>query len=190
MTAKTLLGAAAAAAVVALGVLGVTWIVGSDTAPVPPARDDPDTSPQPPSRDDRAASLRTCVTRWNRPANSRQRALLNTAALETPRASPAAPGSVPLERRVLVLRYAGPPLEDVGVGESGVNASRGDCIVAHPSNVLFVYTKAAWHQAGYSPGLAFDGIPQQATNSSNAVTVVRKPGANPGVNAGRIELTR
>jgi hypothetical protein len=29
-----------------------------------------------------------------------------------------------------------------------MNASRGDCMVAHPSNVLFLYTKAAWHQVG------------------------------------------
>jgi hypothetical protein len=51
-------------------------------------------------------------------------------------------------REARVLRYAGPPLDEVGVGETGMNASRGDCMVAHPSNVLFLYTKAAWHQVG------------------------------------------
>jgi hypothetical protein len=177
MTAKTVLGAAGGAAVVVLVVLCVTWIVDSDTAPAP-------------SRHNRAEGLRGCVTLWNGPANSKQRAVLNTAALAAPRVPPAAPGSAPLAGRVLVLRYSGPPLEDVGVGEAGVNASRGDCVVAHPSQVLFLYTKAAWHQVGYSPGLAFKDIPQQATTSPNAVMLVREPSATPAVNAGKIELAR
>jgi hypothetical protein len=178
MTARSLLVGAGGATLVAVVVLGVIWIVDSGTTR--PAS----------SRDKRAASLRECVALWNDPANSRQRAALNTAALLDPGAAPTAPGSVPLERRVLVLRYAGPPQEDVGVGESGVNANRGECMVVHPSNVLFLYTKAAWHQVGYSPGLAFEGIPQRATSSPNAVMVVRKPATRPPINAGRIALTR
>src|ERR687896_1713630 len=185
MTAKTLLGAVGGVAVVALVVLGVIWIVDSDDD----SDSDSDTAPAP-SRDNRAADLRDCVKLWNDPANTKQRALLNAAALEGPRVPPPEPGSAPLPSRVLVLRHAGPPLEDVGVGEAGINASRGDCVVAHPSQVLFLYTKAAWHQVGYSPGLAFDGIPQKATSSPNAVMVVRRPAAGPAVNAGRIELTR
>ena len=177
MTAKTLLAGAGGAAVVVVVVMAVIWIVDSDTTQPAPARDK------------RATSLRECVALWNDPANSRQRAALNSAALLDPGGAPTAPGSVPLERRVLVLRYAGPPQEDVGVGESGVNASRGECMVVHPSNVLFLYTKA-WHQVGYSPGLAFKGIPQRATSSPNAVMVIRKPATGTAVDAGRIALTR
>src|SRR5215210_2396634 len=181
MTAKTRLGAAGVVAAAALGVLGLTWVLDSDTAPPPPSAGD-----RAPLRDNRATNLRDCVARWNGPANSKQRAVLNRAAVAEPSVSSAVPGGVPLENRVLVLRYSGPPLEDVGVGETGVNASRGDCLVAHPSNVLFLYTDAAWHQVGHSPGLAFEGIPQRATSSPNAVIVVRKPAAGPDVDAGRI----
>ena len=185
MTAKTLLGAVGGVAVVALVVLGVIWIVDSDSD----SGSNSDRSPAP-SRDNREVDLRDCVTLWNDPANSKQRAVLNAAALEGPRVPPPEPGSAPLANRVLVLRYAGPPLEDVGVGETGINAGRGDCVVAHSSQVLFLYTRAAWHQVGYSPGLAFDGIPQKATSSPNAVMVVQERSAEPAVNAGRIELTR
>jgi hypothetical protein len=178
VTAKVLLGVAGGVAVVALVVLGITSIGDSDTSPAPPSRENP------------AASLQDCVERWNGAANAKQRAALNKAALAGPSGPPAAPGSVPLESRVLVLRYSGPPLENVGVGEARVNASRGDCIVAHPSNVLFLYTNETWHQVGYSPGLAFEGIPQQATASPNAVMVIRKPAAGQAANAGRIALTR
>ena len=87
MTAKTVLGAAGGAAVVALVTLGATWIVDSDTTTAPASRDNP------------AASLRTCVARWNGPANSRQRAVLNTAARGGPSAPAEQPGGVPLERR-------------------------------------------------------------------------------------------
>jgi hypothetical protein len=174
MKAKVLLGAAGGAAVVALVVLGVTWIGDSDTPPAPR------------SRDSRVATLQDCVERWNGPANVKQRAVLNTAALARPEASPGAP----LNTRVLVLNYSGPPLDDVGVGKAGVNASRGDCIVAHPSNLLFLYTKGTWHRVGYSPGLAFDGIPQRATTSPNAVIVVRAPAGGQAPDAGSIALTR
>src|SRR5215208_736472 len=52
--------------------------------------------------------LGACVTRWNGPSNSGPRALMNRAALGS--------GTPPaVARRVLILRYAGPPLEDVGV---------------------------------------------------------------------------
>jgi hypothetical protein len=177
VTAKALLGAAGGLVVVALVVLGVTSIGDSDTSPAPAPRDNP------------APSLQDCVERWNGAANAKQRAALNKAALAGPSGPPAAPGGAPLRSRVLVLRYSGPPLEDVGVGEGRVNASRGDCLVAHPSNVLFLYTEGTWQQVGYSPGLAFEGIPQQATSAPNAVTVVRRPGAVQAANAGRIALT-
>jgi hypothetical protein len=177
VTAKVLLGAAGGLAVVALVVLGVTTIGDSDTSPAPAPRDNP------------APSLQDCVERWNGAANAKQRAALNKAALAGPSGPPAAPGGVPLRSRVLVLRYSGPPLENVGVGEARVNASRGDCIVAHTSNVLFLYAKDTWHQVGYSPGLAFEGIPQQAARSPNAVMVIREPGAGQAANAGRIALT-
>jgi hypothetical protein len=192
MTAKALLGFAAAAAVGALAVLGVEWAFDSDTAPPPPALGDgaPAADDRAPPRDDRTTSLRDCVTLWNRAGNSEQRAVLNAAAVASPSVSSTTRESTPLQRQVLVLRYAGPSVDDVGVGEAGVNASRGDCVVAHPSQVLFLYTENAWHQVGYSPGLAFKGIPQQATSAPNAVMVVRRPTAAGAVDAGRIELTR
>jgi hypothetical protein len=135
----------------------------------------------------RAAPLATCVSLWNRADNARQRALLNNAALVGPSVRSTTPGKPPLSERVLVLRYAGPPLEDVGVGEHGVNASRGDCLVAHPSNTLFLYAGGAWHKVGYSPGLAFNGIPQRATRSPNGVVTLRRPGQH-SVDSGRIAL--
>jgi len=123
-----------------------------------------------------------CVARWNTPSNARPRALMNRAAL----ASATAPG---VGRRVLIQRYAGPPLEDVGVGESGVNASRGQCLIAHASNVLFLYSRGAWRQVGYSPGLAFAGIPQRAARSPNATLALQAPGEPSNGEAGTIQLT-
>jgi hypothetical protein len=137
-----------------------------------------------------AASLQGCVALWNRAGNARQRAILNTAALAGPSGPAPTPGEPSLAERVLVLRYRGPPLRDVGVGEADVDTSRGDCMVAHPSNALFLHTRGAWHQVGYSPGLAFDGIPQRATRSPNGVTTLRKPGQPRAVDPGRIALTR
>jgi hypothetical protein len=134
--------------------------------------------------------LRRCVALWNRPANARLRATLNSAALAGSRVPTTTSGGASLARRVLVLRYTGPPLEDVGVGESGVNATRGDCMVAHPTEVLFLYTRGGWHQVGYSPGLAFEGTPQRAIRSPNGVITLRKPGEDSAIDPGRIALTR
>jgi hypothetical protein len=61
-------------------------------------------------------------------------------------------------------------------------------MVAHPSNVLFLYRRRAWRQVGYSPGLAFDGIPQRATRSPNALITLRRPGEQPDGELGRISL--
>ena len=141
-----------------------------------------------PSRSE--ASLRACVALWNRPGNSRQRALLNSAALAGPSVRPTTPaGAPPLAERALVLRYRGPVREDVGVGERGVDASPGDCLVAHPSNTLSLYTRGRWHQVGYSPGLAFQGIPQRAARAPNAVITLQKPGERQKVDPGRLALT-
>ena len=138
----------------------------------------------------REASLNACVALWNRAGNSRQRALLNSAALAGPSAPPTTPGTPSLAERALVLRYAGPFRRDVGVGERGVDASPGDCLVAHPSNTLFLYARGRWHQVGYSPGLAFQGIPQRAARAPNAVITLQKPGERQKVDPGRMALTR
>jgi hypothetical protein len=174
-----LFAAAGAAAVAALVAVGIAWISDSDP-----------NETRAPAREREAGSVERCVALWNGPANSRQQAILNTAALAGPSRVPPSPGGVPVARRVLVLRYDGPPLEDVGVGEAGVNARRGDCLVAHPSQVLFLYTKGAWHQVGYSPGLAFEGIPERATSAPNAVMAIRRRPAPSDGQAGRIALLR
>jgi hypothetical protein len=175
---RALLVATGAAALVAVAAVGVAWILDSDTSTAPAT----ERSSQ--------GSLERCVSLWNDPANSKQRAILNAAALAGAARSPPTPGGVPVARRVLVLRYAGPPLEDVGIGEPGVNASRGDCLVAHPSQALFLYTRGAWHRVGYSPGLAFEGVPERATSSPNAVMAIRSRTAPRDRQAGRIELLR
>jgi hypothetical protein len=178
------LAAAGAVALAGLVAVGVAWISDSDTTRAP-ASDQSDRSER---REETAESLERCVALWNGPANSKQRAVLHTAALAGTSRSPAPPGAVPLARRVLVLRYSGAPQEDVGVGDTGVTARRGDCLVAHPSQVLFLYTQGAWQQVGYSPGLAFQGIPQRATSSPNAVMAIRRAPAPRSREAGRIEL--
>jgi hypothetical protein len=135
-------------------------------------------------------SLRRCVALWNGPGNARQRSALNAAALAGPSVTATNPGSAQVADRVLVLRYRGPPVEDVGVGGPRVDATWGDCVVAHPSNILFLYTRRAWHNIGYSPGLAFKGIPERATKSPNGVTTVRRPAAQRAEEPGMIALTR
>ena len=128
-----------------------------------------------------------CVALWNGPDNARPRAVLNRAAVAVPGIAATTRQGQSLARRALLLRYDGPPLEDVGVGEAGVNASGGECMVAHVSKVLFLHTGGAWHQVGYSPGLAFEGIPQRAASAPNAVITIRKqPGS--AVEPGRIAL--
>jgi hypothetical protein len=173
--ARLLLVAAAAAAAVALAAAVLASVVDSD-------KTRPAATP--------GAELRGCVALWNRPGNARHRAILNSAALAGSGVPATTPEGASLAERVLVLRYAGPPLEDVGVGEPGVNATRRDCMVAHPAEVLFLYTRGGWHQVGYSPGLAFEGIPQRAIRSPNGVITLRKPGEDSAVDPGRIALTR
>jgi hypothetical protein len=128
-------------------------------------------------REAREATRPGCFALWNRPENARQRRILGRAAVAAQDVAATSEGPE-LARRALVLRYAGPPLENVGVGEQGVNASGGECLVAHLSQVMFLYTRGAWRQVGYSPGLAFEGVPQRAASAPNALVSIRgQPGS-------------
>jgi hypothetical protein len=129
-------------------------------------------------REAREATRPGCIALWNRPENARQRRILGRAAVAARDVTATTSEDPELARRAVVLRYTGPPLEDVGVGEQGVNASGGECLVAHLSQVMFLYTRGAWRQVGYSPGLAFAGVPQRAARAPNALVTIRgQPGS-------------
>ena len=110
---------------------------------------------------EQAAKLQDCLNHWNSPGNPTQRARFAGATRS-------AAGSGEVGTGVLVLRYAGRAVRNVGVGVGGVNLHPGDCLIVHPSNVMFGFTDGFWHQVGYGPGTDLAGLPGQAATAPNA----------------------
>lgn len=107
------------------------------------------------------AGLTECVNHWNSPGNPTQRALFASEVRS------AGEGTTVADQ-ALVLRYSGPELREVGVGIAGVNLGAGDCVVVHPTNVVFGFTDGMWHQIGSNPGSPVADLAKKAASSPNA----------------------
>jgi hypothetical protein len=161
----------AAPLAIAIALIAVVAVVASSSGrsnSASPARSSPAAATQPRAKSTPAAPrapapnpLQRCAARWNAPGNAGQRGAFDTAARN------AAAGTSVVDN-ALVLRYSGTPIQDVGVGVAGVNLEQGDCVVVHPSNLVFAFTGDGWQQIGVSPGTGITALATRAARAPNA----------------------
>lgn len=145
MTSARILPRMIVAGALAALVLAIIVIVANSSGPSRHAAAPPRPAPTQTHAQAAASSdLQTCAALWNAPANVAAQRAFAAAAGE-------AGAGTTVAQNAYVSRYPGPALADAGVGEPGVNVTKGACMVVAAANVAFAYTRNAWHAVGVSP---------------------------------------